>query len=57
MTIAKISNLIQNDTEVKRELVPSLNFTIVSVLVTEPSTINELPVWGEITEHVNITCR
>jgi len=57
MTIAKVSNLIQNDTEVKRELVPSLNFTIVSVLVSEPSTINELPVWGEITEHVNITCR
>ncbi|KAG9248530.1 hypothetical protein BJ878DRAFT_476387 [Calycina marina] len=44
-----------NDTEVDRGLVPSLKLTIVSSLVTDPKTEEELPTWGEIMEHVHIT--
>lgn len=43
-----------NNTEVKKERVPSLKLTIVSALVSQPKSVKEFPVWGEMVEHVHI---
>ncbi|KAH8602664.1 hypothetical protein B0O99DRAFT_647536 [Bisporella sp. PMI_857] len=44
-----------NNTEVIRDMVPSLNVSIVSALVREPNNKYELPIWGEIVNHVDIS--
>jgi tyrosinase len=44
-----------NDTEISKGSVPSLKISVVSVAVTKPRSNDELPRWGNLRGHMDVS--